>query len=147
MTHFANRRSPSGPKISQQLPYYNVLPVTGVTYYAPIGAGAAVVSPLGTEYYIPSPGRLDTLQIANTVAVGATAGNLIYRVQKNGANVGSSVVIANDTAGPVKVDLSAINVLPGDLIRISVEAPALGTISTARVLFTWLPSTSGIGGS
>lgn len=140
--HFANRRSPSGPKIDQQLPYYNTVPVTGVTNFVPIAAGAAVTAEAGTEYCIPSPGKLAMLEIRNK-APGANAVNATYQVRKNGANVGSPVVIANDVQGPVKVDLTSINVDKGDLVSISVTTPAFaGAAPSARVFFTWTPSTS-----
>lgn len=140
--HFANRRSPSGPKIDQQLPYYNTVPVSNVTNFVPIASGAAVATEAGTEYCMPSPGKLATLEIRNK-AQGANAVNATYQVRKNGANVGSPVVISNDTQGPVKVDLSTINVDKGDLVSISVATGVFaGAAPSARVFFTWTPSTS-----
>jgi len=141
--HFANRRSPSGPRISQQAPYFNTAPNAAAgTFYVPIASGPAVAAPAGTEYSIPSPGKLDTLQITNNL-VGADAVDAVYQARKNGANVGSPVTIPNNAVGPFKVDLSAINVLAGDLVSISVTTLGFGGAApTARVLFTWSPSTA-----
>jgi hypothetical protein len=139
---FANRRSPSGPKTDQQLPYYNTIPVTAATRFVGVGGAAASATEAGTEYEIPVGGKLATLQVRNN-AVGADAANATYQVRKNGANVGSPVVIANNAAGPVKVDLSAINVVAGDLVSISMATAAFaGAAPSARVFFSWTPTTS-----
>lgn len=142
--HFGNRRSPSGPKTTQQLPYFNTAPVTAATNYVPLSSGAAVATEAGTEYRVPSGGKLSTLQVSNQ-PVGADAVQAVYQARKNGANVGDPVKINNNAVGPVKVDLSAINVVEGDLVSLSVTTPAfLGPAPVARVLFTMELSTSGI---
>lgn len=150
MSKIANRRSPSGPQISLQLPYYTTVPVSGVTYFVPLSAGTAVITELGTEYEIPTgnalagaqAGRLDTLEIKND-PVGTDVGVVTYRIRKNGNATGPALEIANDSADPVAVDLSAIAVAKGDLISISVECPVLaGTAPQARLFLSWLPQGS-----
>jgi hypothetical protein len=138
----SNRHSPSGPAVALQLPYLNTAPITTSTNYVALGAAAASATEPATQYQIPAKGRLDTLQITNTPA-GADAVNATYQVRKNGANVGAALVIQNTAVGPVKVDLKAIGVVAGDLISISVTAPAFaGAAPVARVLLTWVPGSS-----
>lgn len=150
MTKIANRRSPSGPQISLQLPYYTTVPVSGVTNYAPLSAGTAVAIEQGTEYEIPTgnalaganSGNLDQLEITNN-PVGTDVGIVTYQVRKNGADVGPALEIANDSADPVAVDLSDVAVSKGDLISLSVECPVLaGTAPQARIFLAWLPQGS-----
>lgn len=142
MSKFSNRHSPSGPAVAEQLPYFNTIPVTAVTRFVGIGAVAVSATESGTEYQAPAKGRLDSLQITNN-AVGADAVNSTYQVRKNGANVGSPVVIANNAAGPVKVSLKTIAVAEGDLISLSVTAAAFaGAAPAARVQLTWVPGSS-----
>jgi hypothetical protein len=139
---FANRRSPSGPLRAEQLPYYNLEPVSASVVYALIGAAGSIGAIKGTEYEIPVAGRLGTLQIRNN-PVGDDAVNATYQVLKNGGAVGDPVIIGNNAVGPVKVDLSAISVNPGDLIAIEVTTPMFGGAApTARILFTYLARTS-----
>ena len=141
MSKFANRRSPSGPQSGLQLPYYNTLPTTAAASFASIGATGSSPTESGTEYRIPVRGRLDTLQISNQ-PVGADAVNVTYQARKNGAPVGPALVILNNAVGPVKVDLSAIGVVEGDLISIQVNSTAAafpGAAPAARVLMSWVP--------
>ena len=147
MSKIGNRRSPSGPQVSLQLPFYGCVPQSGATDFAPLGAaGVAVATEQGQEYEIPlgnalngDSGRLDTLEVRNN-PVGTDTQNTTYQVRKNGANVGSPLVVANNAVGPVKIDLSSIAVRAGDLISISVTSPALvGTAPQARIFFSWVP--------
>lgn len=150
MSKLANRRSPSGPKSTVQLPYFNTsAPVVLATQF--VGLGAAVTSSAAetvTEYAVPANGKLDTLSIQNgpdAAGVAATSTQVAtYQARKNGVNVGSPVLIAGTTPGPVSVDLSAIIVAAGDRVSISVTFPAAlaGTAPVARVYFSWQPSTS-----
>ena len=144
-TKFANRRSPSGPTISEQLPYGNVQPVSAVTEFVSrtgVGSTAVVGEIPGTEYEVPIAGRLNTLQVRNN-PVGADPALVAYQALKNGNPVGDPVIIANDAVGPVKVDLSGVSVFAGDLISLSMTAAAFGGPAPwARVLFTYTPSTS-----
>ena len=149
MSKFANRRSPSGPQSGLQLPYYNTSPTSGAVRYATIGAAGSVALEPGTEYRIPVPGRLnipvvgrlDTLQISNQ-PVGADAVDVTYRARKNGASVGPALVIKNSDPGPVKIDLSSIAVVEGDLISIEINSTLAvlgGLAPVARILMTWVP--------
>jgi hypothetical protein len=138
----ANRRSPSGPLIADQLGFGNVSPVTAATVFALISGIGSDPTEAGTEYEVPAAGKLGTLQVRNN-PVGDDAVNATYQARKNGADVGDPVIIGNNAVGPVKVDLSAITVLPGDLISLSVTAPAFaGAAPIGRVTFTYIPSTS-----
>lgn len=140
MRQIGSRRSPSGPAQQAQLPYYNTAPVTTTTVYASIGATGSSGTEAGTEYRIPAKGLLGTLLVQNN-AVGADAITATYQARKNGADVGAPVKIKNDATGPVKVDLSAISVKEGDLISLSITAPAFaGAAPKARVYFSWVPS-------
>ena len=95
MSKIANRRSPSGPQIVLQLPFYGCVPQSAANDFAPLGsAGAAVATEQGQEYEIPignslngDSGRLDTFEVRNN-PVGTDTGNTTYHVRKNGANVG-----------------------------------------------------------
>lgn len=146
MSKIANRRSPSGPQISLQLPYYGTIPFGGLTAYVPLSSGIAVGMEQGTEYEIPlgnalngDSGRLDTLEVRNN-PVGTDTQNSVYQVRKNGANVGPALVIANNAVGPVKIDLTSIAVRAGDLIAIAVTCPVLiGSPPQARLFFNWVP--------
>ena len=147
MSKIANRRSPSGPQIVLQLPFYGCVPQSAANDFAPLGsAGAAVATEQGQEYEIPignslngDSGRLDTFEVRNN-PVGTDTGNTTYHVRKNGANVGDPLVIANNAVGPVKIDLSDIAVRAGDLVSIEVDCPALtGTAPQARFFLSWLP--------
>lgn len=141
MSKFANRRSPSGPQSGLQLPYYNTSPTTAAVTYATIGASGSSPTESGTEYRIPVRGRLDTLQISNQ-PVGGDAVNVTYQARKNGAPVGPALVIQNSAVGPVKVDLSAIAVVEGDLVSIQVNTTSAalpGAASAARILMSWVP--------
>jgi hypothetical protein len=147
MSKIANRRSPSGPRVSLQLPFYGCVPQSGTSDFAPLGsAGAAVALEQGQEYEIPlgnslngDSGRLDTFEVRNK-PVGTDTQNVTYRVRKNGANVGDLLIIANNAVGPVKIDLSHIAVRSGDLVSISVDCPALiGTAPQARFFLSWVP--------
>lgn len=146
MSKIANRRSPSGPQISLQLPYYGTIPLSGFTAFVPLSSGIAVGMEQGTEYEIPlgnalngDSGRLDTLEVRNN-PVGTDTQNTTYQVRKNGANVGPALIIPNNAVGPVKIDLSSIAVRAGDLISIAVTCPVLiGTAPQARLFFNWVP--------
>jgi hypothetical protein len=140
----ANRRSPSGPAIAEQLPYGNVQPVSGANeIVSRTGVGSVALGSIReAEYEIPVAGKLSTLQVRNN-PVGADPALVTYQVLKNGGPVGDPVIIANNAVGPVKVNLSTISVLPGDLIAISMTAAAFGGPAPwARVLLTYIPSTS-----
>lgn len=140
----ANRRSPSGPKSAIELPFVNTAPLAaGATAFVLVGAGVALAAPAPqAQVRIPANGKLDTLLVQNN-PVGADAVNATYQARKNGANVGNPVIIANNVAGPIKVDLSSINVLEGDLVDLSVSSIAFGGAApSARILFTWIPTTS-----
>jgi hypothetical protein len=126
------------------MPFFGTVPVSAVTYAVPLGSATPTTAPPVTaaQYRIPISGKLDTLQISNQ-PVGADAVPASYQVQKNNADVGSPVIIANNAAGPVRVDLSAINVLAGDLIGINVATPVFaGAAPAAKILLTWSPTTS-----
>ena len=144
-TKFANRRSPSGPTISEQLPYGNVQPVSATTEFVSrtgVGSTAVAGEIPGTEYEVPVAGRLDTLQVRNN-PVGADAALVTYQALKNGSPVGDPVIIANNAIGPVRVDLSGVSVFAGDLISLSMTAAVfLGAAPWARVVLTYTPSTS-----
>jgi len=147
MSKFATRRSPSGPAVGLQLPYYNATPNSAAgTHYAQLISGTAGGSEDGTEYRIPAFGRLDTLQVSNQ-PTGPDAVNVTYRVRKNtgsGAiDVGPPVIIGNNAQGPVRANLTSIDVRPGDLISLSVSSPGFGGAPPmARILFTWVPAGS-----
>jgi len=140
-TKFANRRSPSGPKTSVELPFYQATPVRTTTRYV-TSAPAVSATETDGQHRMPAPGVLGTLLVQNN-PVGADAVNTTYQARKNGANVGPAVVIANSASGPVKVDLSGIAVAEGDLISISLTSPAFaGAAPSAKVLLTWSPSSN-----
>jgi hypothetical protein len=141
-TKFANRRSPSGPTIVEQLGFGNVQPVSGATEYVLVSGIGSDPAEAGTEYEIPVAGRLDTLQVRNN-PVGADAALVTYQALKNGSPVGDPVIIANNAVGPVRVDLSGVSVFAGDLISLSMTAAVFGGAAPwARVVLTYTPSTS-----
>jgi hypothetical protein len=142
MSRYGTRKSPSGPKISIQLPYFDVSPVTAATVFATIGAAGSTPTEAGTEYRIPVPGKLDTLLVQNN-PVGADPVLSVYQARKNGANVGTPIVIANNIVGPFRVDLSGIDVAEGDLISLSITTPAFaGAAPIGRIFFSWVPNGS-----
>lgn len=141
MSKFANRRSPSGPQSGLQLPFYNTSPTTVAATFAALGASGSSATEPNAQYSIPVRGRLDTLQISNN-PVGADAVAVTYQARKNGVAVGPALVIFNNAVVPVKVDLTSVGVVEGDLISIQVNSTSAalpGAASTARVLLSWVP--------
>jgi hypothetical protein len=143
MSKFANRRSPSGPAVGLQLPFYGASPsALAITEFLGLGGTGTAATESDAQYRMPARGRLDTLLINNN-PVGTDVQNVVYQARKNGANVGSPVTIASNAAGPVKVDLSSVGVAEGDLVSVSVTSlVAVGTVPVARALLTWVPASN-----
>jgi len=144
--NLADRRSPSGPRVDIQLPYYGATGVDGTTpgtYFATVFASAAIDAAGvedATAYLIPQRGTLGTFLVQN-VALGADAVNLTYQVRRNGIAVGSPVIIGNNAVGPVRSDLSTIGVSAGDTVGIAITVPAFpGAPPAPKIVFTWFPS-------
>lgn len=145
----ANRRSPSGPQVSLEMPFYGcTLPLLAGTYFVPLGTIA--VAATSTDYSIPvgnalpgeNSGSLDTLEVRNNPIAATATANITYRIYKNGAAItGHDLVIACDNVGPIKVDVSDVAVSKGDLIAIAAIVPGGGIADTptARVYLSWLP--------
>lgn len=143
MARYGNRKSPSGPKVSEQLPFYGGAPdLGGGTFFAGVGETSFSTTEVDAQYRVPAPGTLDTLLVQNN-PIGANPTVVTYQARKNGANVGSPVLIANNAAGPVRVSLGAIAVNEGDLVSVSVTFAAfIGAPPFARFLFSWTPNGS-----
>jgi len=142
MSRLGTRKSPSGPKVSLQLPFYLSQPTTATTNFVALSTVSNDPTEALCQYRIPVPGKLDTLLVNNN-PVGANAVNVTYQVRKNGADVGDPVVIANNAAGPVKAQLDDVAVLAGDLISIECAAGAFGGAAPmSRIELTWTPNGS-----
>jgi hypothetical protein len=144
MSRIGTRKSPSGPKVSIQIPFYTATPTSATTDFVGLcsGTGSNESVESNAQYRMPAPGKLDTL-LVNNAPVGADATNVTYTVRKNGADVGTSVVIANNTAGPVRTDLSTVTVLEGDRIAIESDAGVFGGAAPkARIFLSWTPNGS-----
>lgn len=152
MTKIANRRSPSGPQIALQMPFYGTQGVSGASNYAPIGAGAAVAALDFAQYMIPlgnslpgsDAGNLDMLEIKNSsdfAPAPTDTQSTTYKIFKNGVDQGHSVSVPNNnTTDFFPLDLSDIAVVKGDLIAIQVICPVLiGTNAPASIFLSWLP--------
>jgi hypothetical protein len=142
MSRIGTRKSPSGPKVSLQLPFFTSQPTTATTNFVSVSSNSNDPTENLVSYRIPAAGKLDTLLVNNN-PVGANAVNVTYQVRKNGADVGDPVVIANNAAGPVRADLSDVAVDAGDLISIECAAGAFGGAAPiSRIELTWTPNGS-----
>lgn len=138
---FANRRSPSGPKTSLELPFYQATAVTATTRFVTSDPTVTATETVG-QHRIPVPGALDALLVQNS-PVGTDVGVATYRARKNGVDVGPALLVAHNSGAAVKIDLSGIVVAENDLVSVSVTSPALtGTAGTGKVLFTWTPASN-----
>lgn len=137
-----SRHSPSGARPELQLPFYQVTGIAPGTFFVPVGAGSLVSEAdelsLGA-YLILTNGRLATLLVQNVVT-GDDGVLANYRARKNGTSIGDPVLIANNTSGPVKIDLSFVQVFPGDTVGVRVVFPAFGgSPPIAKLGYTWMP--------
>jgi len=153
-TKVANRRSPSGPQVSLQLPFYAVQPVASVTYFAPIGAGTAISAaafgfpalleatyeiPLGNALPGANAGNLGVLEITNNPKAATDTQKVTYEIYKNNSPTGFKIDVPNNSTDTFSLDLSNLAVSKGDLISIGVTAPAIADAPVARLFLTWVP--------
>lgn len=138
------RHSPSGARPELQLPFYQVTGIEAGTFFVPVHAGNIVRTDSEDEivsgaYLILTSGRLGTLLVQN-VLPGDDGVVATYRARRNRTLVGNPVLIANNVAGPVRVDLSSVQVSPGDTVGLRVTFPAFaGAPPIPKLGYTWIP--------
>lgn len=152
MTKIANRRSPSGPQVSLQLPFYGTVPVTAVTNFAPIGADVAISSllaviqgtyeiPIGNSLPGANAGNLGVFEVTNNPIAPTDTNTITYEIWKNGVATGFKLDVPNNSSDTHSLDLTNLAVAKGDLIAIAVNtaAVAIADAPVARLFLTWVP--------